>query len=314
MLQNFIISLEAVAPMFLIMAVGIFVKRRGLFETGEVKKLNKLVFRVLLPLLMFKNLYGAEVGDAFDLKMICFCICMILAVFAAATLIVMKLEPSNKSRGAMIQAIYRSNFVILGLPIVSNLFEDVGKLATTAVAVTVVVPVYNVLAVVVLEVFRGGKPDVKSILRGIATNPLILGALAGAATIPLNLQLPGFLESTISSLSATATPMALLALGMSLDLDSLKTSRRNLAVCVVGRLIAVPAVALSLAALIGIRDVAFVTLIAVFASPTAVSSFTMAEQMDSDGPLAGNAVVMTSALSSVTLFGWIFLFKSMGMF
>ena len=313
MLQNFIISLEAVAPMFLIMAVGIAVKRKGLFEDEEIKKLNKLVFRVLLPMLMFNNLYGAEVGDAFDGKLISFCFGMILAVFLATTAIVMKIEPSNKSRGAMIQAIYRSNFVILGLPIVSNLFDG-EKLATTAVAVTVVVPLYNVLAVIVLETFRGGKAEIKPILLGIAKNPLIIGALAGAATIPLHLHLPGFLESTINSLASAATPLALLALGMSLNLESLKTSRRNLIICVVGRLIAVPAAALPLAALIGIRGVAFVTLIAVFASPTAVSSFTMAEQMESDGPLAGNAVIMTSALSCVTLFGWIFLFKSLGMF
>jgi len=313
LLQNFIISLEAVAPMFIIMAIGIFLKRKNFLNDGEVKKVNKLVFQVLLPALMFTNLYGAEVSEAFDLKMIGYCVLMILAVFLGAAALVMRLEPENKSRGAMIQAVYRSNFVILGLPIVSNIFGG-ENLATTAVAVTVIVPVFNVLAVVVLEVFRGGKPDPGHILLGIAKNPLIIGAVLGALTIPLKLQLPGFLESVISSLSVTATPMALLVLGMSLNPKSLKTGRRNLAVCVIGRLLVVPAIALGLAALLGFRDVAFVTMIAVFASPTAVSSYTMAVQMDSDGELAANAVVLSSALASVTLFGWIFLFKSLGMF
>ena len=111
-----------------------------------------------------------------------------------------------------------------------------------------------------------------------------------------------------------ATPMALLVLGASLNRKSLEESKRNLTICLLGRLVIVPALALTIGAAIGLRDIAFVTLIAIFASPTAVSSYTMAEQMDSDGQLAGNCVVFSSALSSITLFGWIFVFKTLGMF
>ena len=150
-------------------------------------------------------------------------------------------------------------------------------------------------------------------MKGIAKNPLIIGALLGLATIPLGIQLPGVVEKVVSSMNNVASPMALLILGMSLDLKNFG-EKRNLIVCVVGRLIVVPAIALTGGFLLGLRGVAFVTLIAIFASPTAVASFTMAEQMDSDGPLAANAVVVSSALASVTMFGWIFLFKCLGMF
>ena len=262
---------------------------------------------------MFSNLYGAEISSAFDAKLIVFSVVMVLAVFFSAMAVVIKVEKENHNRGAMIQAIYRSNFVIMGIPVVSNIFGG-ENLSTTAVAITIIVPLYNVLAVIVLEIFRGGKPSAAHILKGIVTNPLILGALAGALTIPLQLKLPEFLESTIFSMKEVATPMALLVLGATLNKKSLSHSKRNLAICVIGRLIVVPAIALSLGAWIGLRDVAFVTLIAVFASPTAVSSYTMAEQMDSNGELAGNCVVFSSALASLTLFFWIFLFKSLGMF
>ena len=279
----------------------------------EVKKLNKLVFNVFFPCLMFSNIYGAEIGDAFDGKLIAFTVGMILTVFFLTMAIIVKIEPSNRSRGAMIQAIYRSNFVIMGLPIVSNIFGG-EKLATTALAVTIVVPIFNVLAVVVLEIFRGRRPDPVHILKGIAKNPLIIGAVLGILTVLFGIQLPGLVEDVVMSLKNVATPLALVTLGMSLNLKNFGAMKRNLAICVLGRLVVVPAAALSLAALIGIRGVPFVTLIAVFASPTAVSSFTMAEQMDSDGPLAANAVVCSSALASVTLFLWIFIFKSLGMF
>ena len=213
----------------------------------------------------------------------------------------------------MIQAIYRSNFVILGLPIAANLFGG-EKLTTTAVAVTIVVPLFNVLAVVVLEIFRGGKPDPVKILKGIARNPLIIGAVLGILTIVFQIQLPQLAEDVIDQLKDVATPLALVTLGMSLNLKEMGAEKRNLIICVLGRLVIVPGIALTGAALLGIRGVAFVTLLAVFASPCAVSSFTMAEQMDSDAELAANAVVCSSALASVTLFGWIFLFKTLGMF
>lgn len=313
MLQNFIISLEAVAPMFLIMAVGILLRRKNFMNEAEVKKLNKMVFQVFFPCHMFCSIYGAELAEAFDIKWILFIIIMILAVFFITMGIVVKIEPNNKSRGAMIQAVYRSNFVIMGIPIVSNIFGG-ENLVTAALAITFVVPIFNVLAVVVLELFRGGKPSPVKILKGIAKNPLIIGAVLGILTVVFQIKLPGIVENVAGQMKSVATPLALITLGMSLNLKSLGNMKRNLAFCVCGRLVAVPAVVLTLAALIGIRGVPFVTLIAIFASPTAVSSFTMAEQMDSDGPLAANAVVLSSALASVTMFLWIFIFKCLGMF
>ena len=313
MLQNFIISLEAVAPMFLIMSIGIFLRRKNFMNETEVKKLNKLVFHVFFPCLMFRNIYGAEIGDAVDLKMIVYGVVMILLVCFTAMAVIVKIEPSNRSRGAMIQAIYRSNFVILGLPIAANLFGG-EKLTTTAVAVTIVVPLFNVLAVVVLEIFRGGKPNPVKILKGIARNPLIIGAVLGILTVVFQIQLPQLAEDVIDQLKDVATPLALVTLGMSLNLKEMGAEKRNLIICVLGRLVIVPGIALTGAALLGIRGVAFVTLLAVFASPCAVSSFTMAEQMESDAELAANAVVLSSAFACVTMFLWIFLFKSLGMF
>lgn len=313
MLQNFIISVEAVAPMFIIMAVGVWLKQRNFLTPSEVRRVNRLVFNVFFPPLMFSNIYGATLQDAFDLKLIVYCIVMILLVFLVTAFLVVRIEPENRSRGAMIQAIYRSNFVIMGIPIVTNIFGG-EQLATAAVAVTIVVPLFNVLAVVVLEIFRGGKPDPLHILKGICKNPLIIGALLGVLAVVLGIRLPKVALEVVDSLKSVATPMALVILGMSLDLRNLGQKKKNLIICVLGRLIVVPAIALTVGALIGLRGVSFVTLIAVFASPTAVSSFTMAEQMDSDGELAANAVVFSSALASITMFGWIFLFKSLGMF
>ena len=299
--------------MFILMGVGMLVKRYRLRGAEEGRHLNHMVFVVFFPVIMFRNLYGSDIKEALDGKLIAFGVAAVLIEYLITLLVVLRVEKEPKSRGAMIQAIYRSNFVIMGIPIAVNMFGH-GNLAVTAMMVSVIVPIYNILAVTTLEVFRGGKPDPVNILRKLATNPLILGAAAGIIAVLGEIKLPSVLETVVSDMSAVAMPMALVILGASFNITSIERCRKNLVICVIARLIVVPAAGLGAAAFFGFRGIAFVTLIAIFASPTAVSSFTMAETMESDSELAGNCVVFSSAFACFTMFFWIFLYKNLGMF
>lgn len=313
MLNNFIVSLEAVLPMFILMVIGYFIKEKKLLLPAELKKLNHVIFVVFFPVLMFHNLYGADIKDAFDPKLIAFGVTAVMVVYFASMTVTFAVEKNPKSRGAMIQGLYRSNFVIMGIPIAVNMFGQ-GNLGVTAMMVAVIVPLYNIMAVITLEVFRGSRPNPVNVVKKVASNPLILGAAAGIATVLLDIQLPSMLEKLADDMSAVATPMALVVLGASIDFSAVKKSSRNLMIVVVGRLVVIPAFGLCAASLLGFRGIAFVTLIAMFAAPTAVSSFTMAESMDSDGQLAGSIVIFTTAFACFTMFLWIFLFKNLGMF
>lgn len=313
MLSNFIVSLEAVLPMFCLLIVGMGVKHFRLLTDSEVRNLNRMVFLIFFPPMMFTNLYGARIEDAVDGRLLLFGVVSVAVIYSLSLLLVLRIEKEPKSRGAMIQAIYRSNFVIMGIPIAVNMYGH-GNLAVTAMMVSVIVPLYNVLAVITLEVFRGGRPDPVNILKKVLTNPLILGSAAGVLAMVAGLKLPAVLEELVSDMAGVATPMALVILGASIDFRSIQRCGRNLLISVFLRLILVPAAGLTAAALLGFRDIAFVTLIAMFASPTAVSSFTMAQSMDSDGQLAGNCVVFSTAFACFTMFLWIFLFKNLGMF
>lgn len=312
-MDNFIISIEAIIPMFSMLVLGVMVKKLKLLNDSELTSLNSMIFKALFPILMFSNIYGTKIEEAFNFNLIVYAVSAVLIVYVITTLVVLKIEKSNAKRGAMIQAIYRSNFVLMGLPIAANLAGD-GNVGTTAIMVAIIVPLYNVLAVLTLECYRGGKASFKKIVLGIVKNPLILGSLVGIAVMLLKIQLPPVVEKTVSQISAAATPMALIVLGASFNIKSVEEGIKDLSICVIGRLIVVPAIILSVAALIGIRDIAFITLIGIFASPCAVSSYTMAQQMDSDADLAGNTVIFTSALACFTMFVWIFLFKQLGMF
>lgn len=311
MLSNFLVSIQAVLPLFFLMTLGFFVRKKRWLNDAELKKFNSVIFKILFPFMVFSSIHKTDLSASFYPPLMIFCVVAILTVYVISLPVVLGIEKTSASRGAMIQAIYRSNFVLLGLPLVSNIYQG-ADLGMTALAVAVLIPLFNVLAVITLEVFRGGKPNLKTILRGIATNPLILGCVAGLLCIPV--ELPLVLETTIQQLSACASPMALILLGASFHLEHHARYRRNLILCTLCKLVLVPGVCLTAAALLGFRDMAFVTMIGVFASPCAVSSFTMAQQMDSDGELAGACVVYTSLFSCFTMFLWIFLFKQIGIF
>lgn len=312
-MSNFIVSIQAVIPLFIMLVIGLLVRRFKLLSEEELPHVNNLIFRVLFPLLMFTNLYNVDISQVVNGKLILFTIAAIAVVYTGALIFSLIVEKDNASRGAMIQAIYRSNFVIMGLPLVANIYGS-NNIGVTALMLAIVVPIYNILAVVTLETFRGAKIDFGKILLGIVKNPLIIGAAAGILALLLHIELPAVLDKTISSISGAATPMALIILGASFRFSSVVNCRRNLIFCILGRLVIVPGICLTVAALLGFRDIAFVTLVGLFCTPCAVSSFTMAQQMDSDCDLAANSVVFTSALSCFTMFFWVFLFKQLGMF
>lgn len=310
-MQNLIVAFNAVAPLFLLIAAGFAIRRFGLLRDEALPQVNRLAFTVFLPALLFSNLYETDVGSAFSPRLLAFAVIAVLAMYAGVTLFVRLVEKDNKSRGAMIQAIYRSNFVLLGVPVVQSVFagQDSG---VTAVLVAVIVPLFNVLAVVTLEMYRGGSVKWKKVAVGIVKNPLIIGSVLGLVFMLAGVRLPEFLRSGIGSLAGAATPVALVVLGASIHLESVGANARNIVICVLGRLVAVPLVCITAAVLCGFRGIELGSLLAMLASPTAVSSFTMAQQMDSDAELTAGAVVFSSGFACLTLFLWIFLLKQMG--
>ena len=198
---------------------------------------------------------------------------------------------------------------------INNYIFGDNNIAVATMMIAVIVPIYNILAVFALETFRGGKFTLLPILKGVFKNPMILGAITGAILLILGVEVPKPVLKPIGQISAATTPVALIILGASFKLGSTHEHRKQLFGAIFSRLILVPAIILSTAAfLFNFRGIEFVTLIAIFASPCAVVSFAMAQQMGGDADLAGNCVVFTSALSCFTMFCWILLFKMLGVF
>jgi len=314
MFDNFIVAVSAVVPMFCLMAIGAFVKFQKWLTEEELNHMNRMVFRVFFCCMLFYSIYTTELATSFRPKLMIFAVCGVLIIFALLMIIIPRIEPDNKRRGVLVQAIFRSNFVLMGVPIVANIFGD-ENIAVSTMMIAVIVPIYNILAVFALETFRNGKFLLLPIIKDIFKNPMILGGIAGATLLILGVEVPKPVLKPIGQISAATTPVALIILGASFKLGSTHEHRRQLFGAIFGRLILVPAIILFTAAFVfDFRGVEFVTLIAIFASPCAVVSFAMAQQMGGDSDLAGNCVVFTSALSCFTIFCWILLFKTLEIF
>ena len=313
MFGNFIVAISAVIPLFFLMAVGAFVKFSKLLNDEELNHMNRMVFRVFFFCMMFHSIYTTDLAATFRPKLMLFGAGAVLVIFILLMIFIPKIESENRKRGVMVQAIFRSNFVIMGVPIVANIFGE-ENIAVTTMMIAVIIPMYNIFAVFALETFRGGKFQPLPILKGIIKNPMILGAISGALLLNLGVQIPAPILKPIGQISAATTPVALIILGASFKFGSFHNHFPQLVKCVLSRLILVPAVVLSVAIFLGFRGIDFVTLIAIFATPCAIVSFAMAQQMNGDADLAGNCVVFTSALSCFTIFCWILFFKTVGIF
>lgn len=313
-MENFMLSANAVLPMFLLLAAGFLSQKAGVLTREDVPRFNKVAFRFFLPCLLFYNIYCSDLSAAVKPGLIVYAVCGVLLVFTAAYVAVKHLVPREDWKGVIAQGIFRSNFVIMGIPIAQALVGP-DQLGAVTVLIAVVVPLFNFLSVYVLERFRGGTVNVRKVLLEVAKNPLIVSSLLGILCQLLGLRLPGLLEQTVSSLSVIASPLQLFLLGAFFRFDGLGRYVRPLAAVTAVKLFVTPAVLLGTAALLGIRGGDFVGLIGIFASPTAVNSFTMVQQMDcGDAELAGDIVVTTSAVSILSFFLWILIFKTFGVF
>lgn len=313
MLNNFIICVNAVIPSAIYLLIGIILRLAGVVTESDVKKFTHMVFIALYPFIMFDNLYGKNFADNMDIKLGLYAFVFTFLQFLAAWKFVCAIEKDNYERGAMIQALYRSNYVLMGFPIAINLFGK-GNITAVAIIMLLVVPFYNASAVIIFERFRGGRIHIKDILYRILTNPIIDGGIAAFIVIILGIKLPVPIEATIGTLSDCTSPIAMILLGAALNINGFSSDRKRIAICTIGKLIVFPAFGIGGAVLLGIRDVPLIAVTLMTAAPVALASYAMASSMGGNGKLAGELVVITTITSCFTIPVWLFILKTNGLF
>lgn len=312
-MENFMLALNTVAPLFLLMMLGFFLKKIGLLKQELIGPLNKLVFSVFLSTSLFNNIYSTKLEEAWNARAVIFTVTCVLVVFALLWLIIPRIEKDKSKASVMMQSIYRSNIIILGLPIVAELCgaENTGLMS---ILIAIIVPIYNVLSVFIFGFMDKQRPSIGKTLLDIAKNPLIIGSLLGVIFLALGIKLPYMFEKTISNVASITTPLALIVLGAFFDFKKLSGNVKQLIIALSGRLVIVPLICMSIAIAMGFRGSDLIAMLASFAAPSAVTSFTMAKQMNGDADLAAQIVVLGTLFSILTIFLWIFSLKQFGMF
>ena len=310
-MENLIFSLNATIPIFLMMLLGMLFRKLGWMDEVFAAKMNKFVFLVPLPVLLFEQLATVDFSEVWDIKFILFCF-VVTAISITISTLISLLWKDRSIKGEFIQATYRSSAALLGIAFIQNIYGTAGMAPLMIIGS---VPLYNIMAVVVLSVFKPGnnsfdKALVKKTLKGIATNPIIIGIVAGFVWSALKLPMPSILHKTVSSIGATATPMGLMSMGATFELRKATSKMKPTIVAVFMKLVGFCAVFLPVAAVLGFRNEELIAILVMLGSATTVSCFVMARNMGHEGTLSSGVIMMTTLLSAFTLTMWLDVLRS----
>ena len=313
-MENLIFSLNATIPIFLMMLLGMLFRKLGWMDEVFAAKMNKFVFLVPLPVLLFEQLATVDFSEVWDIKFILFCF-VVTAISITISTLISLLWKDRSIKGEFIQATYRSSAALLGIAFIQNIYGTVGMAPLMIIGS---VPLYNVMAVVVLSFFKPGnnsfdKALVKKTLKGIVTNPIIIGIVAGFVWSALKLPMPLILHKTVSSIGATATPMGLMSMGATFEMKKATSKMKPTLVAVFMKLVGFCAIFLPMAALRGFRNEEMIAILVMLGSATTVSCFVMARNMGHEGTLSSGVIMMTTLLSAFTLTMWLDVLRSFGL-
>lgn len=336
LLHILITAINAIFPIVLLMVLGYCLHNSGFLSDDFVSTGSKLGFRVLLPTMLFLNTYKIESFSSIPWDVVIYSVLMVAVLFCIGFLTIPFFTQDPKRKGVILQSVFRSNTAVIGVTLAGALGGD-GAIAVAAIVTSFSLPLLNILAVVALSIYTGEgdmRSNLKGILKKISRNPLIIGILLGLCClgirtaeeslfgyIPFTLKdNVKFLYTAISNVAGIASPLALIVLGGQFQFQAAANMKREIVAGTVWRIIVAPIIALGLAyllstytSLLHCASQDYPALIALFGTPTAVSSAIMAGQMGNDEQLATQLVVWTSVCSIATLFLTICILMSAGL-
>ena len=313
-MENLIFSLNATVPIFLTMILGFVFRKVGLMDEELTNKANKFVFQAALPALLFSDLSQADFLDVWNGTFVAYCALVTIACITI-TILISCLWKDKSIQGEFVQGAYRSSAAILGIAFIQNIYGTSGMAPLMIIAS---VPIYNIMAVTVLAFLKPERDRldgklIRKTLKGIVTNPIILGILAGVIWSGFQLPCPQILIKTVDNLGKLATPLGLMAMGAAFDMKKAFGKIKPAVTAAALKLVGWCAVFLPIAVLLGFREEELIAILVMLGSATTVSSYVMARNMGHEGVLSSSIVMLTTFFSAFSLTFWLYLLRSMGM-
>ncbi len=311
-MENLVFSLNATVPVFLMMILGVVLHKIGWIDDTFASKMNQFVFRVPLPLLLFGDLAAVDFVKVWNPRFVLFCF-LVTVISIAASAALSFLWKDKSIRGEFIQASYRSSAAILGIAFIQNIYGTSGMAPLMIIGS---VPLYNIMAVLVLSLFRPGQSRMdrtvlKKTAKGIITNPIILGIAAGLLWSALGIPMPGIADKMVTSVAGMTTPMGLIAMGAAFDIRKAFAKMKPAVTASLIKLVGFCGIFLPVAVQSGFRREELVAILVMLGSATTVSCYVMAKNMGHEGVLSSSVVMLTTLFSAFTLTGWLYVLRSL---
>lgn len=310
-MESFILSLQVVGPLFLLMAIGAILKRIKLLDDKTVSQMSSVTFKFFLSAQTFNNIYGCNIVETWNGKEVLINVLLMIANFILAIIIARNLSKDDRKYASLTQGMFQNSYITFGVPMVSAAYGS-NSVGMVSLMSALIVPIKNVLVVGHMSTVCNKKKNAKDLMLNVMKNPFFLGGFLGFAINLAGIQLPVIIEDTVTNLAKAATPMALLLLGASISLNSLKEYRVELIWGVLMKMLFIPGVLIIAAVILKLRGPSLLSTLIMLAAPSATSAHIMAKEMGADSELARQMTVLTSTLSSLTLFMFIFVLKLLG--
>ncbi len=313
-MENFIYSLNATVPVFLVIVGGYLLKKIGWINDGFIATANKLNFTITLPALLIQDMMATDFLHLWDTEYVLFCAGVTTISFFGTWAVSKAVLRDKNLVGEFVQGSFRSSAAILGTAFILNIYGTTGLVPLMIIGA---VPLYNIYSVLLLtaecpqEDIIQEKTMVRT-LKATATNPIIIGILIGLVFSVFKVDLPKILDVTIQNFARLSTPLALLAIGGSFEFGkALKRVKPAIAATMI-KLLGWAVLFLPLAVLCGYRDEKLMAIIIMLCSPTTPSCYIMAKNMKFEGTLTSSIIVLATMCSAFTLTMVIFVVKSFG--
>lgn len=303
-MNSIALSVGIVGPMFLLMLSGLLLREFHLIKPAGFTEMNRVCFYLLLPASLLNSLMSSKDFSSLTLPFLGWLLLCQVIILGLLFLFVPLVVKENGARASIIQAGFRSNFLMFGILIAGALCGE-EKLGLVSISAGILIPLYNIGGILILQHYCGGKVKPIESVKRILTNPFVIACVLGLLIYALPFKLPEIVTSAISKMASAATTVAFIALGGSTDLSKLKRVGRNVILGTVLRLVILPAILILLTVLLGMRDIQLVTIVVMVISPTAVATYALAERMGADADLAGYLVAAQSVFSILTIFLWL---------
>lgn len=314
MLSNFIFSLNATVPVFLIIVLGYVLKRIGFIDDNFVRIANKINFVVALPALLIHDMMQSEFKKMMDGYFVLFCAVVTLVSILASWLFTKLLMKDKTLVGEFAQAAYRSSAALLGTAFVINMYGNSGLVPLMILGA---VPLYNICAVIILTVECPDKSEddrktFGSTMKGILTNPIVIAIAVGIVLAFLDIKLPRMIDATLETVGKLSTPIALIGIGGAFEINKALKKWKPAAIATFMKLIGWGAIFIPIAIALGYTHEKLIAIIIMLCSPTTASCFIMAKSMKHEGTLTSSTIVLTTFFSAFTMTAVIFVCKTLG--